>query len=79
MPDYPSGDQITIHHLLTHTAGIPTYDRRPDLPQVVQSPIPLDDLIALFSGQPLQFSPGQQYEYSSSGYVVLTKIIEGKM
>ena len=76
MPHYPKGDQITIHHLLTHTAGIPTYERRPDLPQVVQSPIRLDDLIALFSGQPLQFSPGQQYEYSSSGYVVLTKIIE---
>ncbi len=25
LPDYPkkSGDKITIHHLLTHTAGIP--------------------------------------------------------
>jgi CubicO group peptidase (beta-lactamase class C family) len=76
MPDYPRGDQITIHHLLTHTAGIPNYERRPDLPQVVQSFIPLDELIASFSSQPLQFSPGQQYEYSSSGYVVLTKIIE---
>ncbi len=76
LPDYPFGNEITIHQLLTHTAGIPNYERRPDLPDVVQSPIPLDDLIATFSSQPLQFPPGQQYEYSSSGYVLLTKIIE---
>jgi CubicO group peptidase (beta-lactamase class C family) len=76
LPDYPRGNEITIHHLLTHTGGIPNYERRRDLPEVVQSPIPLDELIASFSGQPLEFPPGQQYRYSSSGYVVLTKIIE---
>jgi CubicO group peptidase (beta-lactamase class C family) len=76
LPDYPRGNEITIHHLLTHTAGIPNYERRRDLPEVVQSPIALDDLIATFANQPLEFLPGQQYQYSSSGYVVLTKIIE---
>jgi CubicO group peptidase (beta-lactamase class C family) len=76
LPDYPRGNEITIHHLLTHTGGIPNCERRRDLPEVVQSPIPLDELIASFSGQPLEFLPGQQYRYSSSGYVVLTKIIE---
>lgn len=76
LPDYPRGNEITIHQLLIHTAGIPNYERRQDLPQVVQSPISLDDLIDTFSNQPLDFPPGQQYRYSSSGYVVLTKIIE---
>ncbi len=76
LPDYPNGDQITIHQLLIHTAGIPNYEQRRDLPQVVQTAISLDDLIASFSNQPLQFSPGQRYSYSSSGYVILTKIIE---
>ena len=76
LPDYPRGNEITIHHLLIHTSGIPNYERRRDLPEVVQSPIPLDELIASFSDQPLEFPPGQQYRYSSSGYVVLTKIIE---
>lgn len=76
IPDYPNGDQITIHHLLTHTSGVPNYEQRPDLRQVVGSPIPLDDLIASFAGQPLLFPPGQGYAYSSSGYVLLTKIIE---
>lgn len=76
IPDYPNGDRITIHHLLTHTSGIPNYEQRRDLPQVVQTPITLDALIASFSGQQLDFPPGQRYSYSSSGYVVLTKIIE---
>lgn len=76
LPDYPRAQEITIHQLLTHTAGIPNYERRPDLPQVVQSPIALDALIASFANEPLQFPPGRQYEYSSSGYVILTKIIE---
>lgn len=76
LPAYPRGDEITIHNLLTHTSGIPNYEQRPDLPQVVQSPISLDDLIASFADQPLDFPPGQQYRYSSSGYVLLTKIIE---
>jgi len=76
LPGYPQGDQITVHQLLTHTSGIPNYEQRPDLPQVVQSPIALDDLIASFSGQPLLFAPGEGYSYSSSGYVLLSKIIE---
>lgn len=76
LPDYPRGTEITIHHLLTHTAGIPNYENRPDLPNVAQSPIALDDLISSFANQPLEFPPGQGYQYSSSGYVVLTKIIE---
>ncbi|MFN2163540.1 MAG: serine hydrolase domain-containing protein [Candidatus Promineifilaceae bacterium] len=76
LPDYPGGEQISIHQLLTHTAGVPNYTRRPDLAQVVQTPIALDDLLAEFSNQPLDFSPGQQFSYSDSSYVVLTKIIE---
>lgn len=76
LPDYPGGEQITIHQLLTHSAGVPNYTRRADLAQAVQEPIVLEDLLAEFSGQPLDFLPGQQFAYSDSGYVVLAAIIE---
>ena len=76
LPDYPGGEQFTIHQLLTHSAGVPNYTRRSDLGQVVQSPIALPDLLGQFAGQPLDFQPGQQFSYSDSGYVVLTAIIE---
>nr|WP_262905556.1 serine hydrolase domain-containing protein [Hymenobacter siberiensis] len=31
LPDYPkaAGDKITLHHLLTHTSGIPNYTAQP--------------------------------------------------
>lgn len=76
LPDYPGGDQITIHQLLTHSAGVPSYTRRQDLAQLVQTPITLPELLAQFSSQPLDFVPGQQFSYSDSGYVVLTAIVE---
>jgi CubicO group peptidase (beta-lactamase class C family) len=76
LPGYPEGEQITIHQLLTHTAGVPNYTRRSDLAQVVQTPITLDALIAEFSDQALDFAPGDQFSYSDSGYVILTRIIE---
>jgi CubicO group peptidase (beta-lactamase class C family) len=76
LPDYPGGEQITIHQLLTHSAGVPNYTRRQDLAQVVQAPITLPDLLAQFANQPLDFIPGQQFAYSDSGYVLLTAIIE---
>ena len=76
LPAYPGGQRISIHQLLTHTAGVPSYTQRPDLAQIVQSPITMDALLAEFSNQPLDFQPGQAYAYSDSGYVILTAIIE---
>ncbi len=29
IPDYPRGDEVTIHHLLTHTSGIHSYTTSP--------------------------------------------------
>lgn len=60
---------ITIRHLLTHTSGIPSYDR--DLK--VNN---LDSLLSEILKLDLIFTPGTKYEYSNSGYVLLTKIIE---
>lgn len=76
VPEYPGGEAITIHQLLTHTSGVPEYTERQDLAQVSQTAISLDDLIATFSGGQPMFQPGSQYHYVDSGYVLLTKILE---
>lgn len=76
LPDYPNGEQITIHHLLNHTSGIPNYTELDNFEQTTKIQVTLDDLIARFSGEPLEFTPGERYRYTNSGYVVLTKIIE---
>ncbi|WP_315789918.1 serine hydrolase [Fischerella sp. JS2] len=76
LPNYPNGEQITIHHLLNHTSGIPNYTEFSNFEQQKKIKVMLDDLIARFSSEPLEFTPGESYRYTNSGYVVLTKIIE---
>ncbi|MBP7146367.1 MAG: serine hydrolase [Acidobacteria bacterium] len=77
LPEYPveQGRKITIHHLLTHTSGIPEYTWTADLigAQVPNRP---DDFIKRFSTLPLEFEPGSSYSYSNSGYYVLGVILE---
>lgn len=73
LPDYPKGEQITVHHLLNHTSGIPNYTDVLDKPYLR---VTLDELITWFSDKPLEFIPGERFKYCNSGYVLLTKIIE---
>ena len=78
LPDYPktNADRISIHQLLTHTSGTPNNyksdDRLPRFPDK-QRPV---DLVQAFSSIPLEFTPGEKYAYSNSGYIVLGYIIE---
>jgi CubicO group peptidase (beta-lactamase class C family) len=78
LPDYPKerGDKITIHHLLTHTSGIPNYTDMPELMQKKSLAVSVEDLLAAFNDKPLEFEPGEKWKYSNSGYVVLGAIIE---
>ncbi len=81
LPDYPrpQADQITLHHLLSHTSGIPSLWRLGDGLEGIEAsaePIALADLLALFQDRDLLFEPGERYRYSNSGYVVLAAVIE---
>lgn len=76
LPDYPNADRITVHHLLTHTSGIPDYERLPVYMETLDQPATTAELVARFADLPLQFSPGRRFAYSSSNYMVLTRIIE---
>jgi CubicO group peptidase (beta-lactamase class C family) len=75
LPEYPGGDEITIHQLLNHTSGLPDYEHL-ESTMAYRNAVSLDELMAKFSGLPLDFQPGSQFNYSNSGYVVLTAIIE---
>lgn len=78
LPDYPkeNGDRITIHHLLTHTSGIPEFDEFVYYRDIERDRYRPDELISIFAEGELQFTPGERYAYSNPGYVVLGKIIE---
>ncbi|MEM8613028.1 MAG: serine hydrolase [Cyanobacteria bacterium P01_H01_bin.105] len=79
LPDYPGGNRITSHHLLTHTSGIPEYldgEIFPDILEWMRLSFTLEQLIDRFKDLPLEFDPGEHFKYSNSGYVLLTQIIE---
>jgi CubicO group peptidase (beta-lactamase class C family) len=73
--DFPRGDEVTIHHLLTHTSGIHSYTSKPDFIDKVTKTISEDSLIASFKNDPYDFSPGENFMYNNSGYFLLGYII----
>lgn len=76
IPDYPSGDKITIHHLLTHTSGIPDVTGLPLYDSIVTQPHSIEKMISYTKHLPLEFEPGTRMKYSNSGYILLSYIIE---
>ena len=71
--------KVTVHQLLTHTGGIPSlYQTEQGLELFLpeETPIPLKDLVAKFSEAKLTFSPGKDFNYSNSGYILLGAIIQ---
>jgi len=67
---------ITIHHLLTHTSGIPSYTNSPSYVATMMVPKTLDQMVAGFRDLPLEFEPGAQYKYNNSGYFLLGVLVE---
>ena len=76
---YPSdsGDKVTIRHLLRHTSGIPSYTDRPGfMERDAKERLSVEDFVATYCSDPLQFEPGTEFRYSNSGYFLLGAILE---
>ncbi len=65
--------KVTIRHLLNHTSGIPDY-----VGLGIQHPglTNREVLDALVRQDSFRFAPGEKFEYSNSGYILLSLIIE---
>jgi CubicO group peptidase (beta-lactamase class C family) len=85
-PDYAK--TITIRNMLNHTAGLTEYHdllagksyknyfRSSKSPPAAHEFTAAEALQALSRQKKLRFPPGEKFEYSNSGYVVLGQIIE---
>ena len=71
----PSWQGITIHHLLTHTSGIPNNELS-DFPKGIAASYTPDELIQTFRDRPLAFAPGTKWAYTNTEYYLLAYIIE---
>ena len=78
LPEFPNKhvtDKVTLHQLLTHTSGLGSYwgdefmARRSRL-------LTVNDHLPLIAHQPLSFTPGERFQYSNSGFMLLGAIVE---
>jgi len=77
IPDFPVKEEgtITIKHLLQHSSGIKAYkNKKESFP--TKNYAKLRDAVSLFEERALANTPGQGYQYTTYGYVVLGLIIE---
>ncbi|NSL88283.1 beta-lactamase family protein [Chitinophaga sp. Mgbs1] len=76
IPDYPGGDKITLHHLLTHTSGIKDFTAMKTLADIAQKEMTPEMMVNFFKNEPVDFVPGEKFAYNNSGYLLLGYIIE---
>ena len=73
LKDYPkeNGSKITIHHLLTHSSGL-----KRDIDKEQKQFHNPKQLVEKFENEPLLYEPGEKFEYSNAGYILLGYILE---
>ena len=62
---------ITLHQLLTHSAGLDS-----DYGQSDYEVVGRDEYVARVFTRPLRTAPGREYNYSNAGYTLLAMIVE---
>jgi CubicO group peptidase (beta-lactamase class C family) len=66
--------KVTMHHILSHTAGIPHWREAPGLDPA--EPMSIGERLACIQAAPLHTEPGTQWHYSSPAYLLAGFIVE---
>lgn len=76
IPEFAGEDRdlVTVHHLLTHTSGLP--DMLPDNVELRKRHAPLSDFVAGTCKTPLLFKPGSRVKYQSMGILLAAEIAQ---
>ncbi len=86
--DMPSwAQEVSLHHLLTHTSGIQNYTNDTKSESEISGSIDVrkhwfefyhsaSQIIKRIAEEPLLFPPGSKYSYCNTGYVIIAEVIE---
>lgn len=75
-PDIENSCDITTHDLLTHTSGIPDYNDADDYWLKLPLRFGIDQSVEWIASFNTNGEPGEVFNYSSSGYILLAAMIE---
>jgi CubicO group peptidase (beta-lactamase class C family) len=74
LPEYKHAREVTIHHLLSSSSGIPDYTELPEYNTRLRlSP---GAIVEWLNHRPLQYTPGQSVQKSNTNFVLLARIVE---
>lgn len=76
VPGITDGDKITIRQLLSHTSGLEDYWPQDYSFAAMAHPTTPQAIVDRWAKKPLDFQPGDQWQYSNTGYVVAGMIVE---
>jgi D-alanyl-D-alanine carboxypeptidase len=75
LPNTPeTWKDVTVRHLLTHSAGIKSYSSLTGFDLIRR--LKVKDFIDLLAPHPLEFTPGERNIYSNTGFTLLAYVIE---
>jgi CubicO group peptidase (beta-lactamase class C family) len=74
-PGLTKAGEISLHDLMTHTAGYPDYYPLDFVDRRMKAPVSESSLLAEYAGAKLDFEPSARWSYSNTGYVLLGSIV----
>ena len=75
-PDFKNADKITIGHLLQHRSGLYNFTNSPLYVQYMTESKSKAELLEIMLSSENSFEPDEKFEYSNTGYVLLSYILE---
>lgn len=75
-PCPPAWEPIRLHHLLSHTSGVPDLMARPGWGVRRVTPATVEELTSQSGLYGLQFAPGTKVRYNNAGYNLLGAVVE---
>ena len=75
-PALTRASEVRVRDLLNHTSGYRDFWPQDYVPAFMLQPMTVERLMHDWAMQPLDFTPGTQYQYSNTGYAIAGAIVE---
>jgi CubicO group peptidase (beta-lactamase class C family) len=76
LPEIPHANQVKIRNLLNHSGGYAEFTEIQTFDEIGNRPATLAQVVGSVDQKPLAFVPGTNRQYSNTGYMLLSMVIE---